>query len=297
MIAFDAMLQLARLVGRMVEGTAQTGSSATALVDAVLLGTTLDKVGVTDDEYNGGTVFAITDAGGEGAAPEDETARVTDYDASTGTLTLATGDLSAALASGDYYGLSPIRKDVLLRCVNLALDALGPVPYEDDTSLDTAASTLAYTLPAAAKHDLRQVWIDRSTSTPYYWEAWRYWQQILGKSTSDLVFTVQPPVGKDIRLVYAAPHARLTADASAINAGVSPLPLLWQSAYQYYRELLHTTGRDNREWETLASEASQKAELYKSQYPVRLPPNHVRLPSESYGAGYYGVHTGPVATS
>jgi hypothetical protein len=299
MIAFDAMLSLARSVGRFAECVAQTGSSATSLIDAVLLGDALNKVGRADDEYSGGTAFMIYDAAGLGAAPENETARITDYSKSTGTLTLATGDLSVAAAAGDLFGVSPIRRDILLRVLNLALSDLGMVPYEDSTSLDTAASTLAYTIPAVAKRDLRQVWIDRSTSSPYYWEQWPYWYQIHGLSTGDLVFTVQPPAGRDIRLIYCAPHATLKLDADAISNQVEPTVLLWQATYRYCRELLQSEeGRDNKAWEMMANEAHQNAEVYRVRYPIRLPAHQVQMAAfPDVGPGQYRIKTTQVPTS
>lgn len=300
MIAFDAMLALARLVGQTADCVAQAGSGATTLIDAVLLGTTLDKVGRTDDEYNGGTAFITYDAAGASAAPENETARITDYAATTGTLTLATSDLSAAAATGDHFTITSIRRDILFRAVNNALMSLGDVPFEDDTSLDTVAGTLAYTIPAAAKHDLREVYIAESTSSPYYWKAWNYWHQLYNKSTYDLEFTVMPAASRDIRLVYMAPHGMLENDSDAINNCVPQPLLVWQAAYQYYRDLLNTQeGRDNKTWEALGTEAAQRAELYRSKYPIFRPARQVKLGPAGQEPGYKrrNIDTADVATS
>src|SRR5574343_1794055 len=95
--AFDAMLQLARLVGLLIEDKATSGSTTTIVCSNLytLADTSLDNA------LNGGTAFVVTDAGGAGAAPENESARITGYTAAAGTVTLATGDLSAAVAAGD----------------------------------------------------------------------------------------------------------------------------------------------------------------------------------------------------
>jgi hypothetical protein len=256
--AFDAMLALARQVG-LTEGTA-TGGSSTTLVDSGL--------GGTDDEYNGGTAFLITDAGGAGAAPENESASITDYAASTGTVTVT---FSAAPGAGDAYGLCKTPRYRLYQAINLALSDLRKVPFEDDTSLDTAASTLAYTIPAAAKRDLRQVWLALNKTAPIHWQELHGWYQIHGKSTGDLVFLSQPPATRDIRLVYCGPHSLLTADTSSLNSAVPLNYLKWRAAYYIYRQRLHEAGKDASRWTGLMNEAAEYAARALAGDPIRLP--------------------------
>lgn len=265
--AFDIMVEIARRAGPLVEGTA-TGGSATTVVDTTLLGVVEGK---DDDQYNGGTAFIITDAAGLGAAPENETARITDYTASTSTVTVQSADFSVAPAEGDTYGVCAIPRGHLFSAINAALQDLGPIPFEDDTSLDTAASTLAYTLPAAAKYDLRQVWLALNTSSPIVWEEWRDWYQIKNKSTADLVFLAQPPTTRDIRLVYVGPHASVTADATAINSSVPRDYLAWRGAYHIYRRRTQQTGKDTQAWVGLMNEAADYADRALRAHPVHLP--------------------------
>jgi len=262
--AFTVMLEIARLAGPLIEGVATEGSSTT-IVDSTLSSNPDASV---DDVFVRGTAFIITDAGGQGAPPENETARVTDYTAASGTITVAPGDFSAAPAAGDIYGVTPVPRDTLIQAINLALLDLGNMPFED-TSLTTAAATREYTIPSAAKHDLRQVWIATSTDRPYDFFEWHYWRQIHNKTTYDLEFTAQPPSGYTIRLVYTAPHPRVTGDSSTINDAVPLNYLIWRGAYHIYRRRLHQEGREDKRWVELMNEAAEYAERYKPHF--RLP--------------------------
>lgn len=260
--AFDAMLALLARVLGCTEGVA-TGGSSTTIVDSDL--------GGTDDEWTSGTAFIITDGGGAGAAPENETARITDYASTTGTITVASGDFSAAPASGDTYGVCKVPRYRLYQALNNALRDLGPVPFEDDTSLDTAASTKRYTLPAAAKRDLRQVWVARRTSAPFDWEEQHNWYVIQNRSTYDLMFREQPVASRDIRLVYVGPHATLDADADTINDAVPLDYLAWRAAFWEYMWRSQQQGRDPERWVGLMNMAAEYASQALQKHPIILP--------------------------
>ena len=270
--AFEAMLQLARLVGLLIEDKA-TGGSTTTIVCSNLF--TLPDTSL-DNALNGGTAFVVTDAGGAGAAPENESARITGYTAATGTVTLATGDLSAAAGAGDMFGVTTVPRYQLYQCLNAALRDLGSVPSED-TSLTTAAATREYTIPAAAKRDLRQVWVASRTERPYDWYEIYCWEQRQNTSTYDLVFKEQPAAGYLIRLVYCAPHAALDDDADTINDLVPLDYLIWKAAYHHYRQRLHATGKDDKRWTGLMNEAAEYASQALVRHPIRLPQYTTRL--------------------
>lgn len=274
-IAFDAMLDIARLCGPTVEGVASAGG-ATSITDTTALGTNAWQDGNTDDEFNGGTAFIVTDTAG--AAPENETARITDYVASTGVVTVATGDFSAAPAASDEYSLTKIPRSQLLDAINRALRDLGYLPYEDDASLDTAASTREYTLPAAAKKDLREVWIASHTSAPYDYEKQLNWRQVLNKSTGDLVFTEQPRSGRNIRLVYCGPHAKVDDDADTIHDMVPADYLAWRGAYHILLRRVQEEGRDTQKSTGLMNQAAEYAAQALARHPVILPPRPTQFP-------------------
>lgn len=288
-IAFTALLDLARTVGQVIEGTATTGTTTDSVVCSSLPNYPDASV---DNAFALGTLFLITDAAGTGVAPENETARITAYSASTGTLTLTAGDLSAAPASGDYFGVTKISRHELFQALNAALRDLGPVPSED-VSLTTAGSTRAYTIPAAAKGDLRQVWIAQHTAEPYDWEEIHHWYQRHNTATYDLVFPFQPPSGYLIRLVYVAPHATLGADADVINDSVPLDYLNWKAAAHHYRLRLHYPGKDANRWTGLMNEAAEYAAQAKRSHVMRLPPSTTKM-------GYFeeeDLTTGPHITT
>ena len=138
---FDILLGVARDSGMLREGTA-TGGSTTTIVDNV--GRDEDA-----DVFNGGTAFIVYDAGGASAAPEGQSKLVTDF-ASGGTIT--TQAFSAAVVSGDYYGVMNKRypRWAMIQAVNESLRDIGRVGTVDSTTLDTAASTREYNLPVVA---------------------------------------------------------------------------------------------------------------------------------------------------
>jgi hypothetical protein len=289
-IAFNALLDLARIVGPATESVA-TGGSSTTIVDSGL--------GGSDDEWNGGTAFIITDAGGASAAPENECGRVSDYVASTGTLTIRTSDLTAAPASGDTYAVCKVPRHELYQAVNAALRDVGPLAYEDDTTLDTAANTLEYTLPAAARYDVRQIWIATNTTTPYDYQENHYWRVILNKTTYNLIFTAEPPASRNIRIVYCAKHAEVKTASATIDATAPYDYVIWRAAYHTYRRRQHQVGREDNKWVGLMNEAAEYAAQALQKHPILLPDRSTRFAYwPETEIPYDGViETTPVATA
>ncbi len=229
-----------------------------------------------DDTFNRGTVFLVTDVAGLSAAPEGETAKITDYAGSIGTVYVTSGDFSVPPAIGDAFALTKIPRYELFQALNSALQDLGPVPSEG-VSLTTASATRSYTIPAAAKADLRQVWIARRTSEPYDWEELYHWMVRDNTSTYDLLFPYQPESGYKLRLVYVAAHALLDADADTIQAVVPDDYLIWRAAYHHYRLRLHYPGKDEKRWTGLMNEAAEYAAQALRRHPIRLPQKTARM--------------------
>ena len=84
-----------RVAGKV---TLVTGGSVSTAIDTKLADELED--GNADDIYNGGTLIVVEDAAGTAVAPEGEFTRITDYVASTTTMTLSPA-LTAALATDD----------------------------------------------------------------------------------------------------------------------------------------------------------------------------------------------------
>ena len=131
---------------KQTKGLTATGGSTTTIVDTAL------STSYQDDDLVGFTAFVTYDAGGAGAAPEGEAKRVSDYVASTFTLTTAA--FTVAVAAGDEITLArgslfPFAD--LKRLCNNALRALGEV-VNVDTSLTVAASQTEYDVPSGVDY-------------------------------------------------------------------------------------------------------------------------------------------------
>ena len=120
-----------------------TGGSATTIIDA-------NTSFTSDDALVGGTAIVVRDAGGAGASPEGRFARISDFVASTKTFTIDT--VTDGIASGDSIQLATprIKLPQMIQAVNDGLTNLGTISLVD-TSIDLAASTYTYNLPATMK--------------------------------------------------------------------------------------------------------------------------------------------------
>jgi len=225
-------------LGRVLYGTATGGSttSTKTVVDSALLG--------ENDNWNGGVLFLTYDVAGTGVAPEGEYARITDYVAATGTITLGgTPTLSAYVTSGDQYALGDpkLKIDKVIGFINAGLRKIGRVP-DEDVSLTTASGQTEYTLPTAVKGGrLRRVFISQSTDTnDYGWRELADWYEAPG-ATNDLIFRSQPDTSQTLKLVYMAAPTPLTVYSSTISTSLDINRVVAEAIYLYYKSIMRTT--------------------------------------------------------
>ncbi len=233
MLLRDAYQELGEL-----QAAKATGGSTTSVVDSKLI-----QSG-KDDDWNGGAVIILEDAGGAGAVPEGEFARVTDYTNSTGTLTIDT--LSASVENGDIYGLVssyyPLRQ--MIEIVNLALRGLGDIGLVDTMTLETAAGKREYAAPVVWKRR-PPVQVDIQTHTgdgdDHRWRPLYDWEFVPAAAGSEglIVFKSQPPVGRDLRVWYRDLHSRVSSYSDVIHETIHPAlaaaavvekALIWQAS-------------------------------------------------------------------
>lgn len=271
--------QLFRRLGGKV--TLATGGSTTTLIDTKLADELAD--GNEDDVYNGGTVVVITDAGGANAAPEGEFSRVTDYVASTTTLTFSPA-LTAAPASGDTVMIVPPDFPLydMIEIVNDALKYISRVPRYD-TSITTAANQTEYTLPLAVKgRQILNVELQGITSdaNDNRWQQIPNWQEGFAAAGTTGTFIIRQPVsGYTVRITYLAEHARVSAfadfidehfDRNLVHAAVFAHVLQWKND----RDALSggadnaTLGLEQKAWSQL------DRELVRNR--VNIPPRRVQ---------------------
>ena len=269
---FDLIRDVASNVGALVEGVA-TGGSTTTIIDTVVRTE-------ADDYWNGGDAMIIYDAGGAGAAPQSEIKRITDFVSSTSTITA--GTFSAAVAASDRYAImrraygENVRwSDIITQKINQALLTLGPIETVDITSLTIATDQTEYSLPLAAKQDLREVWlqVDNTDANDNRWVQIHDWYiETKGAGTQSLlVLNRQLATDYDLKLVYLADHARLNASTDKLNEVVPVQRVLYPAIRDTFVWMRQATGRDTwdediRRWEDLADVATVR---YRMNVPKK----------------------------
>lgn len=275
---FDVLVQVARACEALIEREA-TGGSTTTIVDS-----RLNTLGHTNDAFNGGTAFIIRDAGGLGAAPEKQSRFVSDYVGSSGTITVDPA-FSAAPVATDIYGVTTNRypRAQMASKVNAALALWGDVPTEDAASLTTLSATREYSLPVAAKKDLRQVWLARSLSAPWDWEPQLTvrFEHGAANAVGNLIFERQPRVGYKIKLVYMAAHPYVAADADYVSDYVSADWLALEAAIGCVRERMQAKGANQKQLTPLINDLMTRAAEAKSRRRMDLPQPFPKLPYTS----------------
>jgi len=230
-------------LGQLTVGTA-TGGSTTTIVDS--------KLGGADDDWNNGAAFVIYDAGGASAAPEGEMKIISDYTASSGTVTVASAwSGSSSVASGDTYGITtpeyPLQQ--VIRAVNEALRTLGPMPLVDTTTLDTATQQTEYTYALAWKRNPpRNVWYQGRTgdANDNRWievnrgpGGWDYIPAAAG--STGLLILPQLVTGRDIRVLYDGLHPTVSLYSDTVNEMIDQDLAISATVYQ---ALLWSNTRD-----------------------------------------------------
>lgn len=205
MTLFDLLKKAYISLGHMEVSTA-TGGSVSTIIDTKLG----DKYG--DGDIVGSTAFIIRDSAGAGAAPEQEITRVTDYVASTNTITVSPS-FSAAVAAGDTFGIAKpiIELDTMIELANMALQGLGTIQLTD-TSITTVDGQTEYSLPVGLKYKVTLVQMATNKDTGNYeYNDISGWYQINSGpgSVGMLVFNESLPSGYTLKLFYEAEHPRV----------------------------------------------------------------------------------------
>ncbi len=264
---FNATLQLAQRLKVLRTSTATNGSTTT-IVDS--------KRTESDDAFNGGSVFIITDAGGASAAPEGEFSRVSDWVLSTTTATIAT--VTAAVASGDTYGITtgeyPL--DMLISAINDELVKHKVVRY-DRTSLDVISNTSEYTLPAGIRQDnLLNVYEETDTDTsdsnpvPLNFDV----QTAATGSQQKLVIeSKNVRAGNDLMLEYTAFLAPLYLATDVIDDSLPMARILDQAAASALAIAMKTGG-------TVSKLDIQLMQWFRADAVIAKQENQIRKPSK-----------------
>ena len=266
---FSATHQLAMRLG-VLRTSVATGGSTTTIVDTAR---TED-----DDTWNGGTAWIITDAGGASAAPEGEWGVVSDFVNSTHTLTIA--EVTAAVASGDTYGLASARYplDVLKTAINNELIKHEVIRY-DKTSLDVASGQSEYDLPAGIYgHNLMGVY--EATNADSDDNRWTPLSFSVQESDSQHVLVIESrdvTAGNDIMLEYKYRLVPLYSASDEIDPAI-PLDLIL-SAAAFNCELIRqrTYGSESKLDIEMMKIYREDMALARMMHPIRLPAKRGRI--------------------
>lgn len=262
-----------RLGGKV---TLATGGSTTTAIDTKLADELAE--GNEDDIYNGGTLIVIEDAGGAAAAPEGEFSRITDYVASTTTITVSPA-LTTAPASGDRILIAPPEFPLydMTEIVNDALKDLGELPFFD-TSITTADDQTEYTLPLAVKGARIlsvEMQSDTTDANDNQWVPLPWWREgfAAAGSTGTLIIP-QYASGYTVRISYKKHHPRVDLFDDYINEYFHP-KLVEAAVFLHALKWRNTNdalagGRD-QEKAMLEQQAWTEYERARMQYLPELP--------------------------
>lgn len=219
---FDATLALAEILGDVVTGTADSGTTA-KLVDAALD----ERAGILAP----GTLFL-----------KDCTQAALDYTFhdiirhDQNTLHFAT--LSATITAADPYAAFPGAKFALrhlIKAINRAVQDLKSFTQENAT-LTTVANQEEYQLPAGVSNVV-SVEIAKSLTSPYNYSEHRNYKET---NAGYIRFFANIPgiAGYKIRVGYNATHSELSAATDTFNPGISMERLKYEAAAQAWTDYL-----------------------------------------------------------
>jgi len=257
--------------------TLATGGSTTTAIDTKLADELAD--GNEDDIFNGGTIIVVEDAGGAAAAPEGEFSRITDYVASTQTLTFSPA-LTTAIATGDRILIAPpdFPPYDTIEVVNDALKDLSELP-KYDTSITTAANQTEYTLPLAVKGgrivsvEIQGITTDANDNR---WRPIPNWQEGFANAGTTGTFIIgQYASGYNIRISYYKRHARVSAFADYIDEFFHPKLVeaaVFAFAMQWRNDTDALAGGRDEEKAKLETKAWSQYDRAKIEHHPDLPP-------------------------
>lgn len=258
-----------------------TGGSTTTIVDTNLADYLAES---NEDNYlDNWTAIVIRDAGGSGAAPEGEFNRISDFVASTGTITVpAAWSGTSEVASGDRYMIAspdfPLND--MIEIVNDALVSLGNIPVPN-TSLTTADNQTEYTLPVALTGsqllDLEVQGDTDDANDNQYAQITNH--QIVPPTAPGATGTLVIPQlgsGYTIRVTYLGLHPRVQDFDDDISSYIHPelaVAVCVAHALQWYNTIRGGTdkyflSREDRAW--------NQYEITKQNYPVVIPDRRVQ---------------------
>jgi len=234
----DLILEVARLMGIVYDGTS-TGGTTETLIDT-------NYRNEPDDYFNGGSVFILS------GAEAGTIKTITDFINSSSTLHWS-GAITTITSDIEYAVTTPQFSYSRIKAAINSILRYDPFLQNNDT-LTTVADTLEYTLPVGV-NNIKRVEIAASTVSPYYYTTYMNWKEWNGKIVFDN--TAYPSSGYKIRLWYEAAHGPLEG-AGVLRSSVDPEWVKWKAAAWLYRDLITRIEKDKPIDVDLLNEAKMK---------------------------------------
>ena len=217
---FSATLDLAKILGSVMESMTTAAGSATTVID-----TAMPRNSPPNDAYKFGTIWILS------GTAIGKTGIVTGWATATGGGTFTVTTLGDAPGTPVRYAFldRDYPRDVLRQAVNTALQTIGRVldVYTNATFV-TVANQEDYTLPTDV-YNVRQVELATSASAPYYYQKHYHWSEIDGVIRFKSGYA-PTHAGDLIRLTYAIQPDELDDDATEISDYIHPDLLKWTAA-------------------------------------------------------------------
>jgi hypothetical protein len=275
---FDLTYELARLLGVVSEGVA-TGGSTTTIVDTV-------ERTEASDFWNGGTAWITYDAAGAGAAPQGEYSFISDFDATTDTLTLRS-TLTATVASSDRYAVAGLRYplQLLTQKVNEVLRTI-PIVKDDITTITIAALQTEYSLPADL-WELKEVWIQTNVDDTNDTQPVKLYDYHIQKSATGtankLVLNRQFTAGDILKLVYLTDHQTLRAATDKLDDSIHINRVLYDAAVRCLLWYKSKVGDSDTSVNDLLNLYQAMAQEMNNRFPVTYPKKSARTIHPLFG--------------
>lgn len=261
-------------LGQTDETTA-TGGSTTTAIDTKLSGK------YTDDDLVGGTIVVVRDAGGLGAAPEGEFARISAYSDGSQTFTIDT--ITTAIASGDRIGIvKPLYNlQVMIQRANEALREVGKIPLPD-TSLTTVANQTEYALPVALK-SARLIRVEvqtlKNVTGDNEWITIPNWRVVpASPGSTGLLILPSMIAGYTIKITYLGYHTAVNAFNDPISEYIDPRLAIKALELRALDWLISSKGQSATNFELQRwNKAATEYDQLQAKYPVFKEVNYPKF--------------------
>lgn len=263
MLTFSELIQdvYDALGHQITKGLIATGGSTTTIIDTTL------SDDYQDDHFVNYQAFIHRDAGGGGAAPENEFQKVSAFNATTKTLT--TSAFTTAVAVGDEVLLvkpNPFPLADVKRLCNTALRLLGKI-RRYDTSLTTVDNCTEYTLPDTIRIkpnavSIQSITTDTNNNLYIPVSNFRVEEGIEGADWTLII--PQYPSGRKIKIEFNDVHAMLSSYNDPVSE-IIPSPLA-VAVCAWYCAKWHAANDET--WAQNASELRQMYEVERMRNPM-----------------------------